>query len=184
MIKACTKCLVEKPQESFSPRKNRGLSYKSWCKSCESSAQSERNKLRMKTDPEFRSKSFERLAIWGKKNKTKRLAADAKNRRDKYATNPEYHSKAISHTAKRRAIQLKATPPWLSPEQEEAINKTYYKCSELSLTTGKNHDVDHIVPLQGKSVCGLHVPWNLQILTASENRSKGNAFDDWGDGSL
>jgi len=66
--------------------------------------------------------------------------------------------------AKRRAINLQATPSWVNLE---AIKEIYVQCP-------KGYHVDHIVPLQGKNVCGFHVENNLQYLKANENIRKGN----------
>lgn len=76
--------------------------------------------------------------------------------------------------AKRRAKKIQATPAWLTKEQLEQILGFYTKAKRLEQETGIKHHVDHIVPLQGLNVSGLHVPWNLQILTAKENLKKSN----------
>jgi len=84
--------------------------------------------------------------------------------------------------AKRRSKRLQATPPWLTNEHLSAIRDFYTESKTLEKTTGIKHHVDHIVPLQGKNVCGLHVPWNLQVLSASENIAKKNHYpDEWED---
>ena len=82
--------------------------------------------------------------------------------------------KVNAKTARRRATKLNATPYWLTDEHKKEIIRIYKNCLEISKQTGVQHHVDHIVPLKGKEVCGLHVPWNLQILTATENISKNN----------
>lgn len=82
-------------------------------------------------------------------------------------------SKVLAANARRRAALIKAAPPWVNKEQIETI---YKRCQELTLNSGILHHVDHIVPLKNKIVCGLHVPWNLQILTAEENLKKRNKF--------
>lgn len=79
-------------------------------------------------------------------------------------------------SANRRAARLNATPPWLTEEQLERIELFYSCAKENELTFGKKYHVDHIVPLQGKNVCGLHVPWNLQVLLASKNHKKSNKY--------
>jgi hypothetical protein len=77
-------------------------------------------------------------------------------------------------TAKRRAAKLQRTPLWLTPEHHKQIGQFYWEAADVSKLVGEFYHVDHIVPLQGKTVSGLHVPWNLQILHAKENLSKGN----------
>lgn len=62
---------------------------------------------------------------------------------------------------------------WVWDIFDPEIKLIYEECRALSRGKGLFH-VDHIVPLQHPRVCGLHVPWNLQILTASDNCSKSN----------
>lgn len=82
--------------------------------------------------------------------------------------------KYAARSAKYRASKLKATPPWLTVNQLLEIKQFYSKAKSKEQETGIKYHVDHIVPLQGVNVCGLHVPWNLQILSATENMQKHN----------
>jgi len=103
-----------------------------------------------------------------------------------YANNPEYRTKynaqyykenrakCIALAMKREAYikqQAKVTAGLLQAHRAE-IKAIYDFCQVFA-----GHEVDHIVPLQGKKVTGLDVPWNMQILTISENRRKSNRFD-------
>jgi hypothetical protein len=74
----------------------------------------------------------------------------------------------------RQANKLNAMPSWLNDNEKQQIKDMYERCSEITKTTGIPHHVDHIYPLQGEYSCGLHVPWNLQIISASANSSKKN----------
>lgn len=75
---------------------------------------------------------------------------------------------------KRIATKLEATPPWLTDKQIKEMRDMYIEAIKRTKETGIKYHVDHIIPLQGKMVRGLHVPWNLQIITALKNLSKGN----------
>lgn len=75
--------------------------------------------------------------------------------------------KVREQSARRRAKQKQATPGWLTFSQILEIQNVYKGCP-------KGYHVDHIIPLNGVNVTGLHVPWNLQYLPASVNISKGN----------
>ena len=89
--------------------------------------------------------------------------------------NPDLYKELVS--LRRRRFRL-ATPKWLTAEQRLEIRLKYRLAIELSRSTGVRHAVDHIIPLQGDSVCGLHVPWNLTVLTQDENLKKSNKLVD------
>ena len=71
----------------------------------------------------------------------------------------------------RRALSIMAMPPWVKREE---IASFYIEAKRRSLIEGVAYEVDHVWPLQGKGFVGLHVPWNLQVITAKENRRKLN----------
>jgi len=81
-------------------------------------------------------------------------------------------------TSLRRRRFRDATPKWLTDTHKMEIRLKYRLAIELSRATGERHAVDHIIPLHGESVCGLHVPWNLQVLTQKDNLAKYNRLVD------
>ena len=111
-------------------------------------------------------------------------------RQDKYQTDyekvRECNRKAVSEFQKRNpdknsekvarynAKKKNAFPKWLSQEDISKIKSIYKLCRAISKKTGVPHQVDHIVPLNGKDCSGLHVPWNLQVITKDENLRKSN----------
>ncbi len=163
--KQCSNCLVEQSVENF----HKSFSgYRSWCKSCrklESRSYRERNKEKLNAKDrayyhENKERFFKRVSEYFKSYQ--------KANRAKY--------NALEN--RRRASKLNATPPWLTKEQLEEMEYMYLVSKDAYLLTGEEYEVDHIVPLQGKDICGLHVPWNLQVLTASSNRSKNNKYSE------
>lgn len=85
-----------------------------------------------------------------------------------------YPSKHAARQGKRRADKMQATPTWLSNIQRAQLQEFYDIARARTVQTGVLHHVDHIEPLKGDNARGLHVPWNLQVLTAAENLRKTN----------
>lgn len=86
--------------------------------------------------------------------------------------------KIASQNARYRAKKRQATPSWLTEDHLKEIDTFYWLARDLRVTTGENYEVDHIVPLTSNIVCGLHVPWNLQILPSDINSSKRNKLQE------
>lgn len=117
----------------------------------------------------WRKQNAERVRLYNiayreKKNASRRAnrVADREYERRQRLLHPEKHR---AKKALRRAALFNATPPWVDRKKLQAVYR-------LAVKQGKH--VDHIIPLKHPRVCGLHVPWNLQLLTLSENTRKGN----------
>lgn len=82
------------------------------------------------------------------------------------------------HFQKYKGAKSGRTPLWLTEADVQFMTELYQQAKALSELTGIRHEVDHIYPLQGKKVSGLHVPGNLRIVTQSENRRKTNKLID------
>ena len=183
----CTCCGVEKPVSEFYARANRRPARK--CKKCEL----ERAKGYA---AENKEKVSAYKAAWGLENK-ERLNAEAAQR---YRDDPERAIERAAKWAKENAEKVmgykkawkmanpesvressflrnrrtkRASPAWRNKKAMVAI---YRKARALTESTGVEHHVDHIVPIQSDLVCGLHCEQNMQILTAAENISKFNRY--------
>jgi 5-methylcytosine-specific restriction endonuclease McrA len=97
--------------------------------------------------------------------------ASIKRLRDKDIKNP---AARLARTRKRQASKLQRTPAWLTAEDHSLMADYYQMAKELELIFPWKQHVDHILPLQGKLVSGLHTPLNLQILSEAANLQKSN----------
>ena len=100
-------------------------------------------------------------------HETKKIDIWQANNRDKM------NASAATVRAKRRNRK----PKWIKDVFVEEIKVWYKRAKMLNQFTGQKWEVDHIVPLNGKNVSGLHVPWNLQLLTKKQNRDKSNKHE-------
>ena len=195
--KVCTKCNETKTVDLFYKRSDRLSGYTSHCKACKRAHDnahyskpetkqkvSEYAKIRREL-PEVKAaesaskKAYHQLS---EVKETKKLyqrnrrlnpAAVKKERLWEAQYAKQHPEKFAMKTRKRKIAKLNRTPFWLNDGQLLEMQSIYKYCASLR-AVGLDYEVDHIIPLQGKTVSGLHAPWNLQVITASENAAKGN----------
>ena len=107
-----------------------------------------------------------RVAAWMEKNK-ERMKEIRKDWRERNK------HKIQAYVRKRQAAKIQRTPRWLSKDDFWMLEEAYEIATKRTKIFGFQWDVDHIVPLQGATVSGLHVPWNVQVIPAVVNSSKG-----------
>jgi len=166
--KRCCHCKVTKDLDSFHRNRRMVDGLTRECKTCVKEYNARHYKRTRKTRLQWQKEYRER-------NLEYRKEYDRMQSKRHYQENKE---KYYEKTATRRASKLERTPSWLTEDHKEDIRDLYKLARKLEKLCGAKYHVDHIVPLQGKDVSGLHVPWNLQLLEASMNLSKGNKYGD------
>lgn len=181
MMKTCTKCHNTKTLEDFHKDAMGKEGRRASCKECDLL----RKRTQYNTDPIFkdkvrtyqrgRSEHYSKLnKAWRENNKV-----SVRDRvREKYQSNMLTRASVKANSAQYRRSKVSAQPKWLSEKDKERIKDIYLLAEDLQIISGQKYQVDHIIPLRGKTVCGLHVPWNLQILPADINLAKGNKYED------
>jgi hypothetical protein len=164
ITKVCSKCKECKGVGEFGKHKKSRDGLRSDCRVCNTAttrAWKQQNKERASANNKnYANRNKERVAAyikaWQERNPAKVMAA----------------------TRKYQASKLNATPSWVDTSE---IVDFYEAARAFRIYTGQEYHVNHIVPLQGKTVCGLHVPANLQVLPATVNLSKQNKYwpDMW-----
>lgn len=136
---------------------------------------------------EWAAKNKEKVAAYSKKWAAQNVEKRREIERSWKERNPEkaaeYSAKAgkkwsqinkgkrLSSVRSRQLAKLLRTPAWADIAR---IEEMYRLSQEMTEKTGIKHEVDHVLPLQGATVSGLHVHQNLRVITRKENRSKGN----------
>ena len=166
--KICSRCKVFKQASMFSKNTRSKIGLQSKCRQCVSELHFLNREKRLKTQKAYYEKNKEKInksnMEWAAKNR------DVVNRNIK-KWKEKNKELVYFYTATRRARKKNATPAWADVDR---IKYKYAHCHWLNKTFGYNMHVDHIIPLSGKNVCGLHVHTNLQIIPAEENMKKSN----------
>lgn len=195
--KTCTKCGETKTLDLFYKRSDQAGKYSSHCRACkrahdnahcalpETKIKRAEYSKQLRSTPEYKAKEFEYKYTYNRlpevkeakkiKQRIRRLDPEvvAQERLRDAAYAKAHPEKFAMKTRKRKVAKLQRTPFWLNAGQDFEMECIYKYCASLR-SIGLDYEVDHIIPLQGNDVSGLHVPWNLQVITGAENSAKGN----------
>jgi hypothetical protein len=168
--KKCTVCKDILPITDFGKDKSRGDGLSAKCRSC--SYRMLKNKKEADRDT-FLEMSKNRTQKY-RDNFTHEEKEVIKSHQREHTKIPSVRARMNESCRRYYATKSNATPEWLTAEQKAEIIQIYNLAKDCQLVTGEPYHVDHIIPIRGKNVCGLHVPWNLQVLPADINVAKSN----------
>jgi hypothetical protein len=166
-MKTCSRCKVEKDTSFFGKSACNKDGFQFYCRECR----------KLVCHLSFKRTSEEQLE--------KRKAATKKWRQENkhlvQAYSKEYAAanlpKRLVLQKKRECSKMNRTPAWLTEEDNTHIKCLYSLAAMRNKYSGEKWHVDHIIPLQGKLVSGLHVPLNLKVVTATYNSRKYNTYE-------
>ena len=160
-MKTCTVCGSTKPKAEFFKRTRAPDVNEAQCKEC-------RTKANKKWFAENTERHHALTRKWYAEHSEYHLA----KARERYLADPV---PALIKSYQRCERTKQSMPPWAD---RGAILEMYRKARRLTKETGIKYEVDHAIPLRGKTVSGLHVHTNLQVITARENKRKFNSFKE------
>lgn len=189
-MKTCTKCGEAKPLELFAKSKAHKGGTRPNCKSCDAAYYAANRAEKLEAVRKYREVSKEAInsarrlkkaVVRQRKLEAKQADHDshvriyrkkqcARRSNDYRLRNMSYYAEAAS---KRRAVARQADPLWANAALIQLLYETRQYLTEQ---TGELWHIDHVVPLQGRNVCGLHVHFNLRVVPAKVNLAKGNKF--------
>jgi len=189
-MKQCSKCGEEKPLTEYYKQKSNKDGLYTYCKSCKYNQQrqwfnknrEENLEYHVRYRQENKEKMDAQITEWHRENSEKsieyRRAWKDRNRERVRKEHAEYkrknRDKGARWAAKRRANLLKASGYGNEELNELVLQEAYTVAKERTEATGVQHDVDHIIPLQGRNACGFHCWNNVQVIPRMENLKKAN----------
>ncbi len=166
-MKTCSRCKVEKDTSFFGKHASNKDGFQFQCRECRKLTCYLSYKRTSKEQIEKRNKNTQR---WRNRNK-EYVSQYAKE----YAA--ANLPKRLVLQKKRECSKMKRTPAWLTEADNTHISCLYSLAAMRTKHSGEKWHVDHVIPLQGKKVSGLHVPSNLRVVTATHNLRKNNSYE-------
>lgn len=174
-MRTCRTCKVIKPLSDYQAHSSYKDGLSTQCKVCVSAYRRA-----------IRAANIERDRSYSRKYKNKNREFILQRNKEYVLANPEKRKatmkayrqanpeKDLESTRRRQAAALLRTPKWLSVNDVWMMQEAYKLARLRTKITGFSWHVDHVLPLQGKTVSGLHTPYNLQVIPAKQNLVKAN----------
>lgn len=173
MDKVCKDCKVTKPLSEYYKSKSYKDGFLARCKPCHIYVSNKSAKRRYQDNleqrKEYNRKYYEVNSHLYQESNKERAAKWYQDNRER----------GIQNARQREGLQKSATPRWLTESNLLEIKYIYQHAKDCQAISGEVYEVDHIIPIRGKDICGLHVPWNLQVLPMDLNRKKSNNYTQY-----
>lgn len=174
-FKTCNKCFVEKSVDDFHKDASRHMGVANRCRPCVSAHLKDyyaKNRDAVKAKVKSRTEAMDQLILSRYQSEYSKLNRDQKNENNR-RYQKRYPERNREKSMQRYADKNKRTPVWVDKSE---VAKVYELAQFITEESGQMYHVDHVIPLKGSAVSGLHVHTNMQVIPADMNLRKSNSF--------